>query len=546
VSGNTASSAPDVSGSYTDNGGNVVGSSTINLASLANYGGPTQTMIPLPGSSAICAGTQTNVTAAGLTADQRGLGFDPNCPSGSVDSGAVQTQYAMNFTTSPNDTIAGQTLAPSPVVALTEDGTAFIAGAVSVNVSAAAGTLSGTTSVSTSTTSGPAAGTATFSGLSISSAQSADTLKATVALTNSLNLTASSASFNVTQETVSATCSSTNTGTINDAFNSGPESVSGGIGSYTFYVGTGSLPAGLNLNSSNGTVFGTPSSTGTFILNVKDANNVVSTTGCSFTIAPAATLAITWSTPVPITYPTPLSATQLNAGSNVAGAFTYNPPAGTVLQPGSQTLSATFTPVDTGNYKVTTVHVTIQVNKATPVISWTPKPLQIDSKLGAAQLDATASVPGRFVYIPAEGTEIKTTTETLKAVFTPTNTTDYNSVDTSVPLPVSVIKVSPTSINFGTVKLDSITARNVTVTNLGPYPVAIYNPLLSIVKNGNSKEFLAENLCPKSLAAHDSCTIKVEFVGGPIYHEQSATLSVMTSSPGSPQDVSLTASTKEP
>jgi hypothetical protein len=94
--------------------------------------------------------------------------------------------------------------------------------------------------------------------------------------------------------------------------------------------------------------------------------------------------------------------------------------------------------------------------------------------------------------------------------------------------------------------LDSITTRNVTVSNLGPDAVAIYNPLLSIVKNGDSKEFVALNLCPKSLAAHESCTIKVQFVAGPFYTQQSATLSVMDSSPGSPQKVSLTALTKEP
>jgi hypothetical protein len=109
-----------------------------------------------------------------------------------------------------------------------------------------------------------------------------------------------------------------------------------------------------------------------------------------------------------------------------------------------------------------------------------------------------------------------------------------------------VIKVSPTSINYGTVKLDSLTTKEVTVSNLGPAAVSIYNPLVSIVKNGDSKEFLAENLCPKSLAAHTSCTIKVVFVAGPYYHQQSATLSVMDSSPGSPQMVSLTALTKEP
>jgi hypothetical protein len=310
-------------------------------------------------------------------------------------------------------------------------------------------------------------------------------------------------------------------------------------------VESGTVPNGLSLNTSTGAITGTPATSGAFSIAVKDSTNTVAATGCPFTIvAPA--LVITWATPAAINYPTPLSATQLDATANEPGTFAYNFAAGLVLNVGSHPLTVTFTPTDTKDYTVTTVQVTIQVNKGTPVIHWDPAPLQIDSKLGAAQLDATASVPGTFVYAPALGTEITTTTKTLKVVFTPANTTDYNSVDTSVSLPVSVIKVSPTSINFGTVSLDSITTRNVTVSNLGPDAVAIYNPLLSIVKNGDSKEFVALNLCPKSLAAHESCTIKVQFVAGPFYTQQSATLSVMDSSPGSPQKVSLTALTKEP
>src|SRR6185437_1027023 len=39
---------------------------------------------------------------------------------------------------------------------------------------------------------------------------------------------------------------------------------------------------------------------------------------------------ITWPSPAAITYPTPLSATQLNATANIAGTFTYSPVAGTV------------------------------------------------------------------------------------------------------------------------------------------------------------------------------------------------------------------------
>ena len=63
-----------------------------------------------------------------------------------------------------------------------------------------------------------------------------------------------------------------------------------------------------------------------------------------------ATLQITWSNPQVIDYGTALSSTQRNAWANVLGSFAYDPLAGTVLLPCTQTLKATFTPTDTVNY----------------------------------------------------------------------------------------------------------------------------------------------------------------------------------------------------
>jgi hypothetical protein len=129
VSGNTASvGSNDYEGNYSDDGGNLVGAPGVALAPLGSYGGPTQTMIPLPGSSAICEGSLENVTASGLTTDQRGLprttkisynGKQLTC----VDSGAVQTNYALSFTVQPPATATvNVAMKPAPVVELTESG----------------------------------------------------------------------------------------------------------------------------------------------------------------------------------------------------------------------------------------------------------------------------------------------------------------------------------------------------------------------------------------------------------------------------------------
>ena len=87
-----------------------------------------------------------------------------------------------------------------------------------------------------------------------------------------------------------------------------------------------------------------------------------------------ATPTVTWPTPAPISYGTKLSATQLNAtasanGSALPGTFVYTPAAGTILQPGSQTLSVTFTPNDTTDYAPVSKSVAISVGFAQACIT---------------------------------------------------------------------------------------------------------------------------------------------------------------------------------
>jgi hypothetical protein len=73
---------------------------------------------------------------------------------------------------------------------------------------------------------------------------------------------------------------------------------------------------------------------------------------------------ISWATPAPITYGTPLGGVQLDASSSVAGTFAYTPAAGTVLGAGAHTLDATFTPADGEDYTSAGASVTITVLKA--------------------------------------------------------------------------------------------------------------------------------------------------------------------------------------
>ena len=93
------------------------------------------------------------------------------------------------------------------------------------------------------------------------------------------------------------------------------------------------------------------------------ANYSISYVAGSLTVTQASS-DITWATPTAITYGTGLSLTQLNATANVAGAFEYTPVVGTVLNAGTQTLTARFTPTDAVNYKGATGTVQMVVNKA--------------------------------------------------------------------------------------------------------------------------------------------------------------------------------------
>jgi hypothetical protein len=79
--------------------------------------------------------------------------------------------------------------------------------------------------------------------------------------------------------------------------------------------------------------------------------------------------AIRWPEPKAIVYGTPLSRTQLNASTTVAGVFTYTPAVGKVLSAGSQTLSVTFTPTDKTNYTAVTAKVTLLVGRAELTVS---------------------------------------------------------------------------------------------------------------------------------------------------------------------------------
>lgn len=159
--------------------------------------------------------------------------------------------------------------------------------------------------------------------------------------------------------------------------------------------------------------------------------------------------AVKWPAPDPIAHDVALSAAQLNALAPVPGTFTYTPAAGEKLTPGVHELSAIFTPADTLNYETASVTVSLTVTEKLPtVITWpAPPPISYGTALGAAQLNATASVPGTFVYTPSAGLVLAPGKYTLCASFNPSEPEKYAKAQATVELEVEGSPYAASSAN---------------------------------------------------------------------------------------------------
>jgi len=359
--------------------GNIVGTAG-NLSPLGNYGGPTQTMIPLPGSSAICAGLASGL-APGVSTDQRGFantntsytGYSSNHPC--VDAGSVQTDYALSFNSQPPASVTA--VVPfTAAVTLDESGKIFTAGSAAIPL-----TLTGNGSLLNGSAS-TANGIATYPSLSVSLPGANDKLNANLTLNGTLSITTPSNSFTVI-DTSTTTAATSQTVT----FSPGAQGItltaqvfsSLGIvnaGTVTFTVVQGTTLIGSAATSatvSNGhasAVYSLPGGTAAGAYSIQAVYNAggafASSSDNTQTITiRQATPVVGWPTPAAITYGTAIGGMQLNATASTGGTFTYTPASGLVLPAGPQTLSATFTPTDATNYSTPpTATVTLNVNKA--------------------------------------------------------------------------------------------------------------------------------------------------------------------------------------
>jgi hypothetical protein len=218
---------------------------------------------------------------------------------------------------------------------------------------------------------------------------------------------------------------------------------------------------------------------------------------------------VTWVNPADIVVGTPLGPAQLDAAASIPGMFAYTPATGTILSAGQgQTLSVTFTPTDTIDYNSVTTTATVNFLKAMPAVTWAnPADLTFGTPLGPAQLDATASVPGTFVYTPPAGSVLKAgQDQALSVLFTPSDTVDYNPVTATAT--INVQKATPTIMwanpadiisgtPLGTAQLDAMASVP------GTYA---YTPAAGTVLSVGAGQTLSVSFTPADTSDYTSAT----------------------------------------
>ena len=188
---------------------------------------------------------------------------------------------------------------------------------------------------------------------------------------------------------------------------------------------------------------GTPSESVTFTpSDTTDYNTVAGSV--SVTVSKATPTVSVWPTASGITYGQTLASSTLTGGTaSVGGTFAWTTPT-TAPGAGTPSESVKFTPSDTTDYKTVTGSVSVTVSKATPTVSvWpTASGITYGQTLASSTLTGgTASVGGTFAWTTSS-TAPGAGTPSESVMFTPSDTTDYNTVAGSVSVTVS--KATPT------------------------------------------------------------------------------------------------------
>ncbi len=222
---------------------------------------------------------------------------------------------------------------------------------------------------------------------------------------------------------------------------------SGGTGPYTFALASGTLPAGTTLNTSTGTVSGTPTATGFFSYSIQ-ATDSSSPSQTATAISVGGTIGNAALTVTASSSPTQQVArpySQANSASGGTGLYTFTVnggslPAGTSLNPNTGLVSGTPTTAGSFSY---TILVTDSAN-------------------------ATGSVPVAGTIAP-QGFTLTSTSSTLTQVgqsYSQTNVATFGTAPVSYALTAGALPLG-TSLNTSTGLVSG------TPTTVGPFSYTI-------------------------------------------------------------------------
>jgi subtilase family serine protease len=241
-------------------------------------------------------------------------------------------------------------------------------------------------------------------------------------------------------------------------------------------LGTDTITANYTSNSSS---YNNASGSTTINVTSPTKTPTVTVTPSPSTVTTTQSLVVTVAVAGGAGNPTPTGSVVLIGGGYASaaavlsgGSVSIVVPAG-ALAVGIDPITATYTPdanssaVYVGAAGSGTVDVT-PATKTNPNLVWnTPAPIAYGTPLGAAQLDATATVAGTFAYSPAAGTVLTTGSQILTVTFTPTDSTDYATATSIVTLTVNkatpgITWATPAAITYGTIlsvaQLDATTS----------------------------------------------------------------------------------------
>jgi hypothetical protein len=354
-----------------------------------------------------------------------------------------------------------------------------------------------------------------------------------------------------------------------------PVSMSGTLPSGVTFVPQPGLPHGLLTGTpaeGSGGVYPLVFTMGTganapkqdFTLIVEERPAFVAPFGATFTVNQPSSLPIT-----AIGYPqTPIAGRQ----GMTMRIFTGSLPPGISLVEALGPLGEhtgrwmlTGTPTATGQYTATisavngvglvrgrqyTIDVIpVPIPKTTPILTWPPPAaITYGSALSPTQLNATASIPGAFLYGPPAGTVLPIGSQALTATFVPTDSDHYNTATITTNITVnpapsgaagkpslvatntlsrlnfqggSVIAVLVRVANTGNAPAENVTLTSVKV---GSNPGMLVPQNLGTLQPGTSLQAYFQAPAPGAAGAASSLTITGTYTGGTINSNTRITL----------------------